>query len=113
MTGDVVPQLYNASRYLIPLWIDDAWMFGVVAEQTDAKFQHIFVKTDDRYKSFSDSLMYNEQGLLDYPLFYHLHRKDLFHIMWRHMNYRWSLFQRDSIVRNRSHYALQIEDLNY
>ena len=97
MTGDVVQQLYNASRQLTPMWIDDAWMFGVVAEQTAAKLHQVYIKTDDRLKIFSDSLFNKEMGRLDYSVFYHLHRIDIFHKMWRYMNARWISFLRNSI----------------
>lgn len=35
MTGDVAAQLYQQSRKMRPLWVEDAWLLGIVMNQTN------------------------------------------------------------------------------
>ena len=96
MTGDVVSKLYTESRRLTPLWIDDAWMFGVVLQQTNATFLRVSTKQDNKGVKKQEMLQPNELHLQNYVPFYHLHKIDLIHYMWRKMKMIWNAFQRNS-----------------
>lgn len=96
MTGDVARRLYNESRRLTPLWIDDVWMFGIVLKQTNAKIIQVTTKQDNAGAPPHLTLQRNELYLHNYVPFYHLHKINLIHNMWRKMNVIWKLYERSS-----------------
>lgn len=69
MTGDLVPQLYEQSRKLKPVWVDDAWFFGIVMRETKAVFKSIVSNMDPK------ELFDNQYGML-----YHLYMRDYYEV---------------------------------
>lgn len=85
MTGDVIPQLYEQSRKLTPLWVDDAWMFGIVINQTKAVFQPVSTRNDLPGVKLRDIMTHNELYNNEYGMFYHLHSARLHYSLWNKM----------------------------
>lgn len=96
MTADVAAQLYVQSRKFTPLWIDDAWLFGIVMNATDANFEHVYTKHDRGYLWWRDVVKYDELFLTNYPMYYHLHSIKRHHYMWGQMQSINNRLERDS-----------------
>lgn len=86
MTADVVPKMYNESLYEPYFWVDDVYFTGLLAQTINVTFEQLAstVHFGSSHLIRDETNFKNEYQWM----FYHIHEKPIFGMMWENLHER-------------------------